>query len=41
MFKSTLETIYKQGILPSVLYGILLWGSCKDISEYMNLFWNK
>ena len=25
---STLETIYNQGILPSVLYGIIIWGNC-------------
>ena len=26
--KSTLSTIYFQGILPSILYGILIWGNC-------------
>ena len=35
--KSTLGTIYKQGILPSVLYRILLWGSCKDTSDVNNI----
>ena len=28
MSKSTLSTIYFKGILPSVLYGILIWGNC-------------
>ena len=28
MPKSTLTTIYHQGILPSVLYGISVWGNC-------------
>ncbi len=28
MPKSTLSSIYFQGILPSVLYGILIWGNC-------------
>ena len=28
MPKSTLSTIYLQGILPSVLYGIVIWGNC-------------
>ena len=28
MPKSTLSTIYFQGILPSVLYGIIIWGNC-------------
>ena len=28
MPKSTLSTIYFQGILPSTLYGILIWGNC-------------
>ena len=26
----TLSTIYFQGILPSVIYGILIWGNCSD-----------
>ena len=26
--KSTLRTIYNTGILPPVLYGILIWGNC-------------
>lgn len=26
--KSTLSTIYHQGILPSVMYGISIWGNC-------------
>ena len=26
----TLQTIYLQGILPSVLYGIQVWGSCES-----------
>ena len=30
MPKSTLSTIYFQGILPSVLYGILIWGNCSN-----------
>ena len=30
---NTLETIYNHGILPSVLYGILIWGSSSSISE--------
>ena len=29
----TLETIYNHGILPSVLYAILIWGSSSSISE--------
>ena len=34
MSKSTLETMYyKQGILPSVLYGILLWGNYSNLSD--------
>ena len=28
--KQTLETVYFKGILPAVLYGILLWGNCAD-----------
>ena len=28
--KSTLRTIYNTGILPSVLYGILVWGNATD-----------
>ena len=28
MTKTTLSTIYFQGILPSVLYGIIIWGGC-------------
>ena len=30
MPKSTLLTIYFQGILPAVLYGILIWGNCSQ-----------
>ena len=30
MPKSTLSTIYFQGILPSALYGILIWGNCSQ-----------
>ena len=30
MPKSTLSTIYFQGILPSVLYVILIWGNCSN-----------
>ena len=28
MSQKTLSTIYFQGILPSVIYGILIWGNC-------------
>ena len=28
LHKSTLRTIYNTGILPSILYGILIWGNC-------------
>lgn len=28
--KYTLRTIYNSGILPSVIYGILIWGNCAD-----------
>ena len=30
MPKSTLSSIYFQGILPSALYGILIWGNCSS-----------
>ena len=32
MPKSTLCSIYFQGILPSILYGILIWGNCSPSS---------
>ena len=28
--KSTLKTIYHTGILPSILYGIIIWGNCAE-----------
>ena len=31
MPKSALLTIYFQGILPSVLYGIIIWGNCSPL----------
>ena len=31
MPKSTLSTIYFQGILPSALYCILIWGNCSTL----------
>ena len=30
MPKSTLSAIYFQGVLPSVLYGIIIWGNCSN-----------
>ena len=33
MSKSTLKTIYFQGILPSVIYGIVIWGSSNHLSD--------
>ena len=29
--KQTLETVYFKGILPAVLYGILLWSNCAEL----------
>ena len=37
MPRSTLHTIYFQGILPSVIYGILIWGSCHLLSSVEKL----
>ena len=28
--KATLETIYYKTVIPSVLYGMAVWGSCSD-----------
>ena len=28
--KATLETIYFKTVIPSVLYGMVVWGSCSD-----------
>jgi len=28
-YSSTVQTIYQQGILPSVIYGIQVWGNCE------------
>ena len=33
MSKSTLKTIYFQGILPSAIYGIVIWGSSNHLSD--------
>ena len=33
MPSQVLETVYNRGILPSILYGILIWGNSTSISE--------
>ena len=37
MAKTTLLTIYFQGILPSVLYAILIWGSSNRLQDLQNI----